>query len=265
MFRMAIGPDSMLYVGMIGGRNDNDGYPKSQTSSTRVDFGLVKLRYNGGPDSTRAFEMLAVRSRTTGFEIEFTKPVDTTVAKLTSSYTIQSYYMTPTSSYGGGSKLGSKTLIPKSILFSPDRRKVFLTLDSLVPSTPTQMRVVQIKLNNYKSSTNDNPWNSETWYSLNGFGTGNPFDPPAALTPPSVAGPLSASRLRMAVRNGQLLLRAPFEGPYQVRIRDVRGALLRRYDVRGGDQQLSLEGLAKFLIVEAKGAGGIRHGAILLP
>jgi hypothetical protein len=266
VFRMAIGPDSMLYVGMLGGRNDNDGYPKSQNSSTRVDFGLVKLRFNNPNDSAKAFEMLAVRSRPTGFEIEFTKPVDTTIAKLNTSYTITSYHMAPNSSYGGGHKTNPKTLVPKSILLSSDRKKVFLELDSLVPSTPTAMRVVQIRLNSYKSSTNDNPWATEAWYSLNAFGTGNPFDPPVAIAR-NASMPLRENALRLTVRNGTLVLRAPFAGSYQIQLRDVRGTLLHRTTGTGaGDQTLSIENIpSKFILVEVKGSGRTYHGALPLP
>jgi glucose/arabinose dehydrogenase len=262
VFRMAIGPDSMLYVGMLGGRNDNDGYPKSQNTSTRVDFGLVKLRFTGG---TPAFEMLAVRARPAGFEIEFTQPVDTAVAKSAASYTVQSYHMTPTSSYGGGAKLSSTTLTPSEIRVSQDGRKVYLALGAIPVSTPTQQRVVYIRLNAYKSASAADPWSTETWYTLNGAGTGNPFDPPVGLAPgarPSRNSPA----MRLTLREGRLLLRAPFEGAYQVRIRDVRGAVLRRYEARGaGDQDLSLEGLrSQFLLVEAEGAGGHYRGALNL-
>lgn len=59
--------------------------------------------------------MRAVRARPSGFEIEFSRPVDTVVARSTASYTIQSYHMTPTSAYGGGSKRGSTTLTPSQI------------------------------------------------------------------------------------------------------------------------------------------------------
>lgn len=252
VFRLALGPDSMLYVGMLGGRNDNDGYPKSQTSATRVDFGLAKLRYMGGEP---AFEMLAVRSRPAGYEIEFTRPVDTAVAKLASSYTVQSYYMRPSSVYGGGSKLGSQTLVPKSILVSPDRRKVFLALDGLVPSVPTQMRVVYIRLNDYKSSTNDTPWNTEAWYTLNAFGTGNPFDP----VPLMRGDGQGASRgvVRWRAQGDQLLVRVEAQGAYVLKLRDLRGSALAEARGHGpGEHRLGLQGAAaRLVILEARGAG----------
>lgn len=253
VFRLALGPDSMLYVGMLGGRNDNDGYPKSQNNSTRVDFGLAKLRYLGGEPT---FEMLAVRSRPAGFEIEFTKPVDTTIARQASSYTVQSYHMTPTSSYGGGSKQASRTLVPKSILVSPDRRKVFLALDSLVPSTPTQMRVVYIRLNNYKSSTDDTPWNTETWYTLNAFGTGNPFDEPKPLAL-SAGNGVAPGNIRWRMQGGHVLVRIEAQGAHVLRLRDLRGATLSETRGSGpGEYRLGLQGsAARLAVLEARGSG----------
>ena len=200
--------------------------------------------------------MLAVRSRPTGFEIEFTKPVDTTVAKLTSSYTVQSYYMTPSSSYGGGNKTGSKTLTPKSIQFSPDRRKVFLALDSLVPSTPTQMRVVYFKLNSYKSENNDTTWAKEAWYTLNAFGTGNPFDPPLSISAGRSQN-AAASDVRWRVREGTLTLHVPTAGSYSVNLRDVQGRHLASFRGDGSQEQtFAVQGIsARFAFMEVRGKG----------
>lgn len=262
VFRLAFGPDSMLYVGMLGGRNDNDGYPKSMTSQTRVDYGLQKLRWNG---TANAFEMRAVRARPAGFEIEFSKPVDTTVAKLAASYTVQSYHMTPTSAYGGGSKLSSSTLTPSSILVSPDRRKVYLALGEIPVSTPTRMRVVYIRLNDYKSETQDAPWSNETWYTLNGAGTGNVFDDPTALAPPG-AGRRALAGARVSVRAGRLIVEAAHEAPYVVTLHDPRGALLARMAGQGrGETSFALPAARGTMAVVSIRSGETIHNHGLIP
>jgi hypothetical protein len=260
VFRMAIGPDSMVYAGMISGRN---------TTTDKKYFGLQKLRYNGG---TPAFEMLAIRSRPTGFEIEFTKPVDTAVAKLSANYTIQSYAMVPEAVYGAGAKQGPATMTPTSILISADRRKVFLTLEGytgFTPSTPTEQRVVYFKLNNFKSSTNDTPWSTEAWYTLNAFGTGNPFDPPATLAPPvAVSHRFGSTVAGMAVgrvRDGQLSLRVSFAGPFVAELRGLRGnrlALFRGEGGRGaGEYTFALDGLPRgFAVLEVRTANASKSG-----
>jgi hypothetical protein len=247
VFRMAFGPDSMLYVGMLGGRNDNDGYPKNQNSSNRVDFGLAKLRYGG---ATNAFEMRAVRARPSGFEIEFSKPVDTTVAKLAANYTVQSYHMTPTSSYGGGSKLSTTTLTPSEIRVSTDRRKVYLGLPAIPISTPTQMRVVYIRLNNYRSATQDTAWTKETWYTLNGHGTGNVFDDPTSLNGSHQIWNAEANAYHTQWRAGALKIQTTAMGAYDVTVRTVSGRQTARFSGTGpGEAQFTLPKVASRLII----------------
>jgi len=272
-FRMALGPDSMLYVGMLGGRNDNDGYPKNMLASARVDFGLTKLRYDAGPEATRAFEMLAIRSRPTGFEIEFTKPVDTTVAKLAANYTIQSSHMTPSSSYGGGNKQNITTLTPGTILVSPDRKKVFLPLTGLVPSTPTQMRMVHFRLNNYLSGLGDTLWSREAWYTLNAFGTGNPFDDPTALAPPSpgrasltgalpVSWSVNGGVLRFAVTGEEAVANG-----YTATVRALNGRLVASVQGQGpGERVLNLNaGGERVLIFEVRAPGARYRTPLVVP
>jgi hypothetical protein len=266
-FRMAFGPDSMLYVGMLGGRNDNDGYPKNQTSGTRVDYGLQKLRYGG---ATVAFEMRAVRARPAGFEIEFSMPVDTTVAKAAGSYTIQSYYMQPASGYGAGAKVGSSTLAPSEIRLSADGLKVYLALAGIPLSTPTQQRVVYFKLNGFKAASGASPWATEAWYTLNGAGTGAPFDPPIPLQPPTGvarAGSAGASpRFGVTLRDGALRVAIPSSGYREVRVLDASGRLLRVAPVSGaGECVLPAEGMRGVAIVRIVGAAPALARAFVLP
>jgi hypothetical protein len=275
VFRMAIGPDGMLYAGMIGGRNDDDGYPKTQNSSTRVDYGLQKLRYDGG---TAAFEMLAVRARPSGFELEFTQPVDTAIAKLTSSYTVQSYYMAPASGYGAGNKTGSTTLTPSAIQISSDGRKVYLALAGIPVSTPTQQRVVYFKLNNFKSAAAATPWATEAWYTLNGAGVGAPFDPPIALQPPTgVAGGAPSDfdahgpRLRLVAGEGFLRVRVPGAGYESLRLLDAAGRVMRVIEgasavsETNGWSVVPVTGLHGVVVVEARGPAGRLARAVVLP
>jgi hypothetical protein len=256
-FRLLWGPDSMLYVGMIGGRDDADGYPLNL--ETRVDYGLQKLRYTG-EDST--FEMLAIRSGPQGFEIEFTRPVDSSAARNPANYTIQSYHMTPSSGYGSGSKQGLTTLVPSAIQLSPDRRKVYLVLGGLVPSAPGKMRVVYFKLaNGLKSAAGGSLWANEAWYTLNAFGTGTPFEPPVALGAPA-GNPLASGAIHWSLREGMLTVRVPEDKELRVRLRGLRGELLANLPKTGsGEYALSLRGLPKgFVILEAtRAAPGFRR------
>lgn len=257
-FRMLWGPDSMLYVGMIGGRDDADGYPSNL--STRVDFGLQKLRYTGG-DS--AFEMRVIRARPAGFEIEFSRPVDSAKALSAASYSIVSYHMTPSSGYGAGSKQGATVLTPSLVRLSPDRRKVYLALAGLVPSTPTQMRLVYFRLDGYASAKGDALWSNEAWYTLNGLGTGTPFDLPTALQrPPAARG--AGQEIVWRVRGDVLHVRAPADDARPgaratVRLRDLRGRPLAesRGASAGEEHRLPLRGATGFAVLEVE-AGDLR-------
>ncbi len=267
VFRMAWGPDGMLYAGMIGGRNDNDGYPKNFPGSgaanpNRVDYGLQKLRHNGG---TPAFEMLAVRARSNpqGFEIEFTKPVNATLAQQTSSYTVQQATLSPNSSYGGGNGAFSNVTV-QSVQVSPDGYKVFLAVSGIVPSTPTAQRAVYIRLNGYKSAANDDPWANEAWYTLNGAGVGAPFDPPIPLGPPlSLQGALespafASQRFRAFATEGALRIRLPGPGYSEVRLLDAGGRFLRSERISGEAAR------SEWITMPLAGARGPLRGILLV-
>jgi cytochrome c len=255
-FRMLWGPDSMLYVGMIGGRDDNDGYAGNLV--TRVDYGLQKLRYTGG---NAAFEMRAIRSRPAGFEIEFSQPVDSAIAATAAAYTILSYHMTPSSGYGAGSKQGNTVLTPSSIRLSPDRRKVYLALSGLVPSTPTQMRVVYFRLNGFASATGGALWSNESWYTLNAMGTGTPFDLPVALRAPRADARFSAEDVRWILGPGRLRVRLPENVRATVRLRDLRGNLLQEQS-GSGERVLPLRAMPAFALLEVTG-GGVRFRRLI--
>jgi hypothetical protein len=260
----------MLYAGMIGGRNDDDGYPRNQTSGNRVDYGLQKLRYDGG---VAAFEMLAVRARPAGFEIEFSLPVDTALAKLASSYTVQSYHMAPASGYGVGAKQSSTTLTPSEIRISPDRLKVYLGLAGIPVSTPTQQRVVYFRLNGYKAASGVSPWAAEAWYTLNGAGTGAAFDAPVPLAGPTgidggspAASEAGAGRLRVAAGEGFLRVRVPSSGFGEIRVLDASGRVLSASTAHeAGWRIVPLPGVRGVIFVEARGVAGRLARAVALP
>ncbi|MBF0432295.1 MAG: T9SS type A sorting domain-containing protein [Fibrobacteria bacterium] len=151
--RLIYGPDGHLYVGCIGS-------PFVPTWNWRNRFtGLQRLRKN----STNVFEMIAVRSLADGFEIEFNEEV-AAYANDTSKYTVLSWRYEPTKDYGGP-KIDLKKMKINSINISSDKKRVNLQIDSLEVG-----RVINIKLNDYKSLAGNSVWTAETWYTLNNFG-----------------------------------------------------------------------------------------------
>jgi len=86
--RLRWGPDGALYageVGMVGG-----------WSWKEKQYGLQRLKYNGRP----TFEMLAIRARPAGFEIEFTQPVAAESLR-PSDFIVRQWWYLPTENYGG--------------------------------------------------------------------------------------------------------------------------------------------------------------------
>ena len=149
--RLRWGPDGSLYVGGIGA-------PGNWGQTGKLWYGLQRIKYNEKP----TFEMLAVRVKSNGMEIEFTEPLQKCEGWNTDGYEITQWYYKPTIDYGGP-KLGEKALKVKSASVSDDRTKVFLEIEDL-----KEKHVVHLRLKEKLISENDNDlWTTETWYTLN--------------------------------------------------------------------------------------------------
>lgn len=149
--RMVWGPDSVLYVGGIG----NPG--NWQHTGTKW-YGLQGLRYNG--QST--FEMLAVKARTNGVEIEFTEPLKSGDGWNPESYEVKQWYYKPTEEYGGP-KLDERKLKVKSASVSTDRKSVFLELEGMKAGHVVYVRLADA----FISTEGHSLWSREAWYTMN--------------------------------------------------------------------------------------------------
>ncbi len=147
--RFVWGPDSSLYVGGVGGTNDFTWEGKR--------FGLEKLSYNGNI----TFEMLSVKAKQNGMEIEFTEPLRIGDGLSTEDYLVQQWWYDIHTE--GGIKQDINNLIVNSVSISADRKKVFLEINSL-----KQDHVIYIKTRNpILSISNKQLWSSEAWYTMN--------------------------------------------------------------------------------------------------
>ena len=167
--RLVWGPDSALYVGGIGSTGN-------WQHSGKLWYGLQRLKYNDQP----AFEMLAVRAKSNGVEIEFTEPIDPAFGSSASDYEVRQWYYLPTSAYGGP-KLDDRRLNVQSVHMSADRKRVFLQLDGM-----KEGHVVYLHLPYYWTSIGGRSlWSTEAWYTMNQIPENEPGMNRPAPAPPT--------------------------------------------------------------------------------
>ena len=149
--RLKWGPDGSLYVGCVGSSgNWSDG--------SEQWYGLQRMTYN----DKVTFEMLAVRAKSDGLELEFTEPIEIGKGESTEEYQVQQWYYLPTENYGGP-KLDLEDLSIKSIHMSDDRKRVFLELPGIKAGHMVYVRIYQP----FRSQSQQSLWTTEAWYNMN--------------------------------------------------------------------------------------------------
>jgi len=174
--RMEWGPDGALYVSGLGGAQDF-GHQGHQ-------FGLERLSYNGKVP----FEMLAIRAKSNGLEIEFTQPLRIGDGMHPSDYKVQQWYFSWSGDeHSSQQKKDLENLTIRSVTLSEDRTKAFLELEGM-----KKVHVYYVQLQpTFLSDRNEQLWSNEGWYTLNEFpdeaGVVKPVTyakSPNTLTPP---------------------------------------------------------------------------------
>lgn len=145
--RLIWGPDGSLYAGGIGAGGDWN------WRGTR--FGLQRL----SPSGKTAFEILAVRARPHGFEVEFTKPVNREWLANAANFTAEQWRYEPTAAYGGP-KVDQESLTVVSANPSQDGRRVTLHVDGLKSGHCVHLRMDPV-------SNGEPIWSTDAWYTLN--------------------------------------------------------------------------------------------------
>ena len=155
--RLAWGPDGALYVGMIGN-------PGNWGQTGKFWYGLQSLQYNG----LSVFEMLALRAKSNGLEIEFTEPLREGDGWEPAQYEVKQWWYKPTNNYGGP-KMDEMPLPVRSATVSADRKKVFLEIPGILPGHVVYLRLHQLPI----SDLGHELWSSETWYTMNAIPANN--------------------------------------------------------------------------------------------
>ncbi|MBK5279541.1 MAG: cytochrome C [Bacteroidia bacterium] len=148
--RLCWGPDGALYiggVGMVGG-----------WSWKEKQHGLQRMMYNG----KLSFEMLAVRAKPKGFEIEFTEPIDEAREIKPDDFFVQQWWYLPTANYGGP-KMDLEKMKIIGVNISHDRYKVYLEIPHLKKEHVVYFRLPE----HLQSASGQSLWSSEAWYTLN--------------------------------------------------------------------------------------------------
>ncbi len=148
--RLVWGPDTALYAGGVG--------MTGNWSWRGHQYGLQRFTYSG----VIPFEMLAVRARPEGLEIEFTKEVSEEIAGNINNYLLQQWRYEATKNYGGP-KLDLETLSINRIEVSPDGRKARLYVVGMKKKHVLYVRLSQ----EMKSLDGHALWSGECWYTMN--------------------------------------------------------------------------------------------------
>jgi cytochrome c len=154
--RLIVGPDSNLYVGMIGN-------PGNWGHTNHEWFGLEALKWNGNP----VFDLLAIRSLNNGFEFDFTEPLPQKV-NWKNLLEMARWTYTPTMKYGGP-KENLEEFKPENIWLSKDRKHLVIEVKNL-----KEGYVYHFDFNDsLKSSSGRMLWSSAGWYTLNNISDEN--------------------------------------------------------------------------------------------
>ncbi|NUQ01691.1 MAG: DUF1080 domain-containing protein, partial [Armatimonadetes bacterium] len=117
-------------------------------------YGLQRLRPNG----RSVFEMLAVRARANGLEIELTEPLAERQGWDAAAYRVRSYRYEPETATATDER--REAVVSASV--GADRRRIFLELPDLEPR-----RVIELRLpRGLRSDAGQPLWSTGAWYSL---------------------------------------------------------------------------------------------------
>jgi hypothetical protein len=146
--RIVFGPDGTLYAGMTNrGWGSVGGKP----------YGLQRLSYNG----KIPLEIHAMKLTKNGFDLTFTKPLDTASAGRLAAYSLLSFTYNYWPTYGSP-EMDRRAEKIEAVTVSPDKKTVSLKVSGF-----RKGRVYEVHLDGIKSSTDDRVLHPEGYYTLN--------------------------------------------------------------------------------------------------
>lgn len=208
-------PDGSFVLGGLGrGDAKNWGWKAKKA-------GIQKLTPKPG---ILTFEMLAVRARKDGVEIEFTKPVGAEAA-VAASYTVNSATMTGCALYNNctGSMANRTPLTVSSAQLSADKKSVFLQIAGLQAKT-----VLTILPKGIKAGTGEELFRPAAYYTLTSLSTSSAFSGPNAIARSmgKRASELKVGLTGRGLTGRGLTVGVPFQGSHSLTLRNLRGEAL---------------------------------------
>jgi hypothetical protein len=204
--------------------------------------------------NAEVFEMLAIRSKKGGLEIEFNQPVGANAANK-SLFSLKQWSYTPTISYGGP-KQNVMDLTVANLQVSTDSTRVFLEVGNL-----TAGNVIQISVSDsLKSTKNLSVWSKTGYYTLNTLSDAIPLAPVGKDRRTSVLD-LSAQYLDHAIR-----FTWTGSGYTNLTLRNVKGTLLKSVNVSGRNSiSIPIESSSRQLLIVRIEGKSVATTALTLP
>jgi hypothetical protein len=146
--RMVFGPDGSLYAGMTNrGWGSRGGKP----------WGLQRLVYTG----ILPFEILTMKLTKDGFDLTFTRPLDSVTAEQPASYNLVSFTYNYFATYGSP-EVDRRAEKIEAVKVSSDRKQVALKVSGFRPG-----RVYELRTDGVRSADAEGVLHPEAYYTLN--------------------------------------------------------------------------------------------------
>lgn len=175
ILRMIWGSDSSMFVGMTS---------RGWAATGKKPYGLQRLVWKG----KTPFEIKTMKAKDDGFELEFTKPVNTSLAKKPSTYQITSFNYKYHYNYGSPIVGQQKGVVRKAEV-SEDGLTVKLTIDGMRLGF-----IHQLKASSLKSDQGEKLLHDTGYYTLNEVPGGELKSPPTESISAAMNGKVQVKR-----------------------------------------------------------------------
>jgi uncharacterized cupredoxin-like copper-binding protein len=176
ILRMIWGSDNSMFVGMTS---------RGWAATGKKPYGLQRLVWNG----KTPFEIKTMKAKDNGFELEFTKPVNTEIAENPSSYQITSFNYKYHYNYGSPI-VGQQKGAVRKVEVSEDGLTVRLTIDGMRLGF-----IHQLKASNLKSNNGEKLLHDTGYYTLNEVPGGELKSPPTESMSTAMNGKVQVKRV----------------------------------------------------------------------